>query len=78
MIQRRTLIEKSPPKQVKYILSLKLVEFALELLDQNILENLSPEKIFIMHFNPKIIENMRITLVKAQKSKDKVRLYQSP
>jgi hypothetical protein len=31
-----------------------------------------------MHFNPKNIENMRITLVKAQKSKDKVRLYQAP
>jgi hypothetical protein len=31
-----------------------------------------------MHFNPKVIENMKLTLVKAQKSKDKVRLYQAP
>jgi hypothetical protein len=43
-----------------------------------LLENLFPEKIFITHFNPKNTENMRITLIKAQKPKDKVRLYQAP
>lgn len=36
-----------------FIISLKLIEFAIQLLDQNLLENLFPEKIFITHFNPK-------------------------
>lgn len=31
-----------------------------------------------MHFNPKNTENMRMSLAKKQKPKEKVRLYQAP
>lgn len=31
-----------------------------------------------MHFNPNNIDNLKLTLAKKQKPKDKVRLYQAP
>jgi hypothetical protein len=65
-------------KHTKYIVSLKLIEFGIRMLEEKQLENLCPEKIHIMHFNAYNTENMKFTLIKRQKPKEKVRLYQAP
>lgn len=63
---------------MKYLVSLRLVEFGLDLLQQREIENLCPEKIFVMHFNAANTDSMRLTLARKQKPKEKVRLYQAP
>lgn len=63
---------------MKYLVSLRLVEFGLDLLQQREIENLCPEKIFVMHFNVANTDSMRLTLARKQKPKEKVRLYQAP
>ena len=59
-------------------MAMKMVEMALEQLKTPGNETLCPERIFVTSYNPRHLESMRLALVKVQKPKDKVRLYQAP
>jgi hypothetical protein len=65
--------------ETKYILSLKLLEFGLDLIKKNVFEALCPERIFILYFSINAPHNMKITKTATMKGgKDKAKLYQAP
>ena len=65
--------------KVKEIVSVKLVEFGLSLINKKKIESLCPEKILVLNFDLNNLNTMKMTVnIMFQKNHDKMKFYQAP